>query len=434
MIDCKECLLVCYEIGVAELMKILHLNTFDSRSGAARAAYRIHTALRNSGLVSSAMLVAHKDSCDPDVSAYPVRQQWRKLRLSQSLLSYQRSDNPTYHSCNIFPSGIYKVINKSDADIVHFHWIGNELISIAEVKKIKKPIVWTLHDMWAFCGAEHCHDLFYPGRYKELYNKSNRPLSHKGIVDVDAWVWRRKKKNWQNVDFHFVTPSRWLADCVEESALFSGIRPIVIPNCLDTTVFRPKEKAACRRVFNLPQDKFLVLFGADGGVNNPLKGYSILKEALGMLGTMPFAGKMECVVFGGKNGGQRNSSTIPVSNVGHISNDDRLADLYCAADLFITPSMIEAFGQTVSEAMSCGTPCMGFRTSGIPELIEHQETGYLIEPYDAARLAEKIRWVVENPSQQIRIGPQARKKIQSDCSLSIIAGQYIAVYEKTLEG
>ena len=168
-------------------MNILHLNTYDTSGGAARAAYRIHRALRASG-VSSKMLVAHKDSKDPDVSVFPVARQLKKLRLSRKLLSWQSSANPAYHTCNFFPSGIHKVINRSDADIVHFHWIANELISIAEVKKIKKPIVWTLHDMWAFSGTEHYDDLVNPDRYKQSYNKLNQPHTHTGRIDVDAWV------------------------------------------------------------------------------------------------------------------------------------------------------------------------------------------------------------------------------------------------------
>lgn len=413
-------------------MKILHLNTYDVSGGAARAVYRIHTALRSSGL-SSSMLVARKDSDDPDVYEYRVPWHDRKLRWVKKIVSYQSSVNPASRTCNLFPSGIHKVINNSDSDIVHFHWIGDELISIAEVKKIKKPIVWTLHDMWAFSGTEHCDDLVSPCRYKEKYCKRNRPPSHGGRIDVDAMVWRRKKRNWRDVNFSFVTPSRWLAQCLSESALFRGARVSVIPNCLDTEVFQPVEQKASRDVLGLPQNTRLILFGAAGGGINPLKGYHLFEKALDSVVFEDSGNSVECIVFGGKVGEMAPINGVEVTGVGWISDQRKLAMLYSAADIFVSPSMSEAFGQTVTEAMGCATPVVGFNVGGFRDIIDHKKNGFLAESFKADELAQGICWLLEDSQRLKELGHQAREKVLRNYSPSIVVAQYKAFYRHVLQ-
>ena len=413
-------------------MKILHLNTVDIVGGAARAAHRIHTALRENN-IHSEMLVSRKVSQDASVKEHPVYLHHKKLKYLKKILALQKSANPTFHTCNIFPSGIHKAINRSGADIVHFHWIGNELISIAEVRKIDKPIVWTLHDMWAFSGAEHYDDLVHSGRYKDAYSKLNRPLTHAGIIDIDAWTWRRKKKYWNNIDFNFVTPSRWLAECLAESALFSGKKASVIPYYINADVFKPIDKKTGRSLYKLPQDKHLILFGADG-TRNPLKGYHLLKKALEYF-AVEYSGKaVECVVFGGKVSKGYAVHGIPVTELGQINDDNRLAMLYSAADVFIIPSMLDNLPNTVLEAMSCETPCVGFNIGGIPDMIDHQETGYLVEPFNTQELAKGIQWVLENDQRLTQMGHQAREKVMAHYASSVVAGRYVEMYERILKG
>lgn len=408
-------------------MKILHLNTYDIRGGAARAAYRIHAALRENG-IQSEMIAARKDSQDSNVKAYHVRHQEKKIRFGKRLLSLQRSSNPILHSCNLFLSGIHQAINRSDADIVHLHWLGHELISIAEVKKINKPIVWTLHDMWAFCGAEHYDDVSIPGRYRKGYKRENRPATHRGRIDIDAWTWRRKRKHWRHINFNFVTPSRWLAGCLFESALFSPKKATVIPYCLNTDVFKPVDRPRGREQFNLSQDKQLILFGADGGGKNLLKGYHLLEKALEYLADRGAANTMECVVFGGKNEGRSVLKGIPVTAIKRIKDDNLLAMLYSAADAFVAPSMLDNLPNTVMEAMSCGTPCVGFRIGGIPDMIDHQKNGFIARPFKTQELAEGINWVISNSHRRNQLGREARKKVLASYHPNIIAKQYLKLY------
>lgn len=412
-------------------MKVLHLNTFDIRGGAARAAHRIHQSLRAAG-VSSSMLVANKYGDDEDVAVYPVRWQERKMKWGNKMLSWQGSANPTYHSCNLFPSGIYRAINHADNDIIHLHWLGHEFISIAEIAKINKPIVWTLHDMWAFSGAEHYDDIGSSGRFREGYTKSNRPAGHAGFFDCDAWVWRRKKKHWKKTKFNFVTPSRWLGNCLENSALLGNHAPTLIPYPIDTAIFRTHGKMSARENLTLPKDRKIILFGADSGTTNPLKGYDYLERAIGHLSKRPIAKSCHIVIFGERKKSNIDELySIPVTDVGHITDDGILATLYSAADVFVLPSIIDNLPQTMIEALSCGTPSVGFKIGGVPDMIEHKENGYLAEPFEAKDLANGIEWVLCN-SEEKCLGRKARSKVERENSNGLIGGKYRKLYESIL--
>jgi glycosyltransferase involved in cell wall biosynthesis len=412
-------------------MKVIHLNFSDIQGGAARAAYRIHNALINLE-VNSQMVVANKKSNDSSVESFQLRYHKGKKKIVNMILSLQRSGNPTYHSLNLFSSGISELVNKSSADIVHFHWIGNELIGIQEIGKITKPIVWTLHDMWGFCGAEHCHDLNFPWRYRDGYTEKSYSSIKFGKFDVDSWTWRRKKRYWGRLKFNLVSPSRWLANCARESVLFYDNDIMVIPNCIDIEVFKPIDKKVARKICGLPEDKLLILFGADGGTKNPLKGYRLLEKAFSYVSNNFRGEKLEGVVFGGK--GMRNVSinSIPVTNFGRISDDNYLATLYSASDIFVCPSKIDNLPNTIMEAMSCGTPCIGFDTCGIPDLIDHKINGLLTKPFDIIELAKRIVWLLNNTNRLEQIGIQARKKVVSQYSYSVVAEQYYKLYKSVL--
>ena len=411
-------------------MQILHVNTFDTKGGAARAAYRIHKALKAYGH-DSTMLVTKKKSYDNDVNNFSSFLQKKRKELEEKIFSLQKSSNCSFHSINFIPSKIYHEINKSSSDIVHFHWLGLQLISIEEIKKITKPIVWTLHDMWAFCGAEHYMGLHSPERFQEGYCSANRPLTDKGFFDIDKWVWKRKQKHWKNIKFHFVAPSKWLAHCLQKSKLFSGQEATIIPNCLDTEVFRPKDKKSCREFFNLDQEKKILLFGADGGGENHLKGFHLLQEALKILANSGLSNKIQCVVFGGRTDSeQKELYGIPTKHVGRITDDDQLASLYNTADLFIIPSLIDNLPNTVMEAMSCGVPCIGFDISGIVYL--QQENGFLVPPFSSLELAEGIQWLLSDMNRLTALANAARGKVLANYRPDIIAEQYTTLYHQVL--
>ena len=410
-------------------MNILHINTFDNKGGAARAAYRIHTSLKDIGL-SSEMLVAKKKSIyDESVKEFNIPFLRKKKWLTNKILSLHKTPSNSYRSCNLFYSGIYKVINQSKADIVHLHWIGNEMLSISEIRKIRKKIVWTLHDMWVFSGTEHVD---FHGRYRSSYRRENKLDGKKGIINIDDWIWKKKRKYWSDICFNFVTPSKWLANCLSESSLFFEKEAVVIPNCLDVDLFKPKKKYTHEKG-DYASRKKLILFGAVRGRDDALKGFSFLKKALGNISSDSLSGNVECIVFGGDTRDHLEMiNGVNIRDVGRISDDNKLAALYSSVDVFVAPSLIEAFGQTASEAHACGTPVVAFNNSGLADIIEHKKTGYLAEPFSPEDLAAGIIWVLADEKRLVELGREARKKAEKEYNYKIVAQQYKKLYEKIL--
>ncbi|MEX0595091.1 MAG: glycosyltransferase, partial [Candidatus Paceibacterota bacterium] len=330
-------------------MKVLHINSSDILGGAARAAYRIHKGLLGHG-ISSKMLVQNKKSNEPKIET-PYSTKTKKIisilrpYVNSMVQKLQHKGNPIYHSSNILPSGLHKMINSSEADIVHLHWINAEMISIREISKINKPIIWTLHDMWAFSGAEHIDDWDNPGRYKYGYSKKNRPDMYSGI-DIDRWTWKRKKKYWDDLNINFVTPSNWLATCYGQSALFKNKEADVIPNGLDTTVFKATKKQLARQILNLPDKKKIVLYGAFSAESNPIKGYQKMIEAKKILYNNKSMQDAFYLVFGNDYPKTEQMDSFTTQYLGRIDDNITLSLVYSAADVMVVPSIMEAFGQT----------------------------------------------------------------------------------------
>jgi glycosyltransferase involved in cell wall biosynthesis len=279
--------------------------------------------------------------------------------------------------------------------------------------------------MWAFCGAEHYTDGM---RYREGYSAANRPHCESGF-DLDQWTWRRKQRHWDR-PFQIVTPSRWLANCVEQSALMRNWPVTVIPNPIDTEIWRPADKLLARQALNLPPTAPILLFGALGGDEDPRKGFDLLRDALQLLrGRLE---DLELVVFGQLAPAQELSLGFPIRHTGYLHDDEKLRLLYSAADVVAVPSRLEAFGQTASEAHACGTPVVAFNTGGLADIVAHRQTGYLAKPFDLHDLAAGIEWVLGPRADGQDLGSAARERACRLWNSPVVARHYAKCYEAVL--
>ncbi|MBT7753057.1 MAG: glycosyltransferase [Gammaproteobacteria bacterium] len=408
-------------------MKIIHLNNADTTGGAARAAYRIHHSLLNSGL-HSRMWVNVENSGDWTVSG--PKDRWRKAFVQMRrhsvfpILKTMQTQNSILHSPAILHSSWSKIINQSDSDIAHLHWIGGEMASISDIGSIKKPVVWTLHDMWAFCGAEH---VSWDERWREGYTRKNRPPSERGF-DINRWTWNRKIKHWKH-PFNIVAPSRWLAECVQDSVIMRDWPVTVIPNCIDTQIWQPIEKILARKLLGLPTETPLIAFGTYGANSEYHKGFDLLVKALKHLSGLTEGA--ELVIFGQPEPKNPPKLGFPVNFMGHLYDDVSLRLLYSAVDILVVPSRKEAFGQTASEAQACGTPVAAFKIGGLSDIVKHKHTGYLAKPFDTEDLAEGIEWILSDRTSG-RLGHTARERSLQKFSYEIVSAQYQTVYQNLL--
>jgi glycosyltransferase involved in cell wall biosynthesis len=341
--------------------------------------------------------------------------------LSELWSKSLKTTEPGIISTSLMPSIWPQRLKDYRADIINLHWVNDEMMSISDIGKIPQPVVWTLHDMWAFCGAEHTPS---SRRWVEGYWHNNRP-DYERCFDLNRWTWERKRKHWK-IPFQIVTPSHWLADCVKESALMRNWPVSVIPNPIDTEIWQPVEKKIARQLINLPTDVPLILFGAMGGTADPNKGFDLLKTSLNNISKeIP---ELELVVFGQVKPKHPLDFKIPVHYMGILHDSLSLRVLYSAADAMVVPSRQEAFGQTASEAHACGTPVIAFNVGGLKDIVDHKATGYLAEPYEVEDLSSGIKWVLGDSNRKISMGEEARKRAISHWSYSKIGQLYKDLY------
>lgn len=409
-------------------MRVFALNLSDSIGGAAKAAYRIHKAVAMLG-VDSTLVVNRKSMVDDSiVGLKSVFEVWiDKFRSGFGVLVSRtmRTPNADYHSAAIFPTSWSKKLARPEVDVIHLHWINGEMVSVADLGAIQKPLVWTLHDMWAFSGAEHYSRT---SRWKDGYTQANRPRDESGF-DLNRWTWNRKRRSWMK-PIQIVTPSHWLADCVKKSALMGGWPVEVIPNPIDVDQWAPINKKIAREKFGLPLGVPLILFGAIGGAADPRKGFDYLKTALQLLSKV--RSDLELVVFGQEAPDQAIDLGFSIHYLGHLSNEADMQMAYSAADVLVAPSIQEVFGQTASEAHACACPAVAFEGTGLADVIEHQKTGYLARSGDVEDLAAGISWVLESASKSNQLNAAARKRAVEKFSYPVIARQYQNIYSKVL--
>jgi glycosyltransferase involved in cell wall biosynthesis len=409
-------------------VKVLIVNTSDIEGGAARAAYRLHRSLLDAG-IESKMLVQSKASDDFTVIG-PVSKFEKGLgRIRPTLdaipVKRYKDRTKTLFSPAWLPfSNIVDRINEIDPDVVHLHWIAGGLLAIEDLAKIKAPIVWSLHDNWAFTGG--CHIMWECERYQESCGACPRLTSNK-VNDLSRKIWLRKEKTFLKLPkMKVIGLSEWLANCAKQSSLFKNNEVVCLPNPINTETYSPFDKTQARELLNLPQDKKLIAFGAMSATSDINKGFNELAQALDHL-----PAEYELVVFG--------SSEPPISQgfkqkahyLGHLHDDVSLRVLYSAADVMVVPSLQEAFGQTASESMACGTPVVAFGATGLLDIVDHQQTGYLAQPFDTQDLANGINWVLQHQSPD-KLASNARQKVLENFESSLVASKYIDLYREVL--
>jgi glycosyltransferase involved in cell wall biosynthesis len=409
-------------------MRVLHLSTSDMDGGGARAAYRLHEGLKSKNIDSS-MLVRAKSSTDKSVLIERSLITKFGPPLSGLPLKFYRKSSEMFSSQYFFDV-IAQRANKINPDIIHLHWICNGFIKIETLAKLKKPLVWTLHDMWPFTGG--CHYTNECSGYKMNCGACPQ-LASKSSRDLSSWTLARKLNTWKNLAPVIVSPSTWLAKEAQESKLFKDYRIEIIPHGLDLSKYKPVDKEFARNLLNLPQDKKLILFGASSGATgHARKGFHLLKSALEKLNHIDLEENLELVVFGASSAEQSLDLGFKSHYLGSFQDDISLALIYSAADVMVVPSTQEAFGQTASEALACGTPVVAFASTGLQDIVDHKVDGYLATPFEIDDLAEGIAWVLNEEEKYLKLQFQARQKAESNFSLSLQASRYLSIYESLI--
>jgi glycosyltransferase involved in cell wall biosynthesis len=229
-----------------------------------------------------------------------------------------------------------------------------------------------------------------------------------------------------------VSPSRWLASCTSLSPLLKDKPLEVIPNGLDTDMFKPADRSVSRELLGLPQEKRLLLFGALSPLATEIKGFHFLKPALVEVFKHIQPDFLELIIVGASEPREPIDLGIPVRYMGRLHDDISLRLAYSAADVTVLPSIQEVFGQMASESLACGTPVVAFSGTGIADVIDHGENGYLATAYDESDLGRGIIFILNHPDRT-SLQHSARSKAMREFSLPIIAERYRSLYRQVLQ-
>ena len=211
-------------------------------------------------------------------------------------------------------------------------------------------------------------------------------------------------------------------------------RPVLqIPNTLETDIFKPSDKQAAKKALGLPDDKFIFLTGfmpsrkdLHKGTSYLLESLELLKERLGVK-----AEQIELVVFGNRNKKDVPDFSFKTSFLGTISDDEKLALCYSAADAFLIPSLEDNLPYTVMESLACGTPVVAFTTGGIPDMVQHEQNGYLAEYRSSVSLTNGMEWII-NHLDRSSLQQHARQTVMAKYSEPVIAQKHIQLYQQLL--
>lgn len=417
-------------------MRILIVNTSERTGGAAIAAGRLTEALKSHG-IKAKMLVRDKQT--DRISTVALGGGWKQVRkfVWERVVIWINSHfrRERLFSVDIANTGndITRLPEFKEADLIHLHWINQGMLSLKVIRKILasgKPVVWTMHDMWPCTGI--CHHArtctaFHSecGACPMIYSQKRKDLSTR--------IFRQKQRLYASGGIHFVTCSHWLEGMAKQSALLANQPVSVIPNPISTTLFHPMKQTEARQKLALPTESKLILFGSVK-LTDKRKGIDYMVEACRLLAKQHPALKEQLALVAVGMHAAELQPLVPfkVHNMGYVKEEHQLVEIYNAADLYVIPSLDENLPNTIMEAMACGTPCVGFPTGGIPEMIDHLKNGYLTKEHSAEQLAEGIYTLLTTPAYE-SLSHEAVAKVNACYSERSVANQYGQLYAKLLK-
>jgi len=404
-------------------MKVIHL-VFSSAGGASAAARRSVLALRMSG-VQAELWTGDGSAFGPALST-PSRMRWRARLDRLKLRLYPRRRIFAAWSSNWLPSNLAPRINSARPDLVHLHWLGHGFLSLTELERIAAPMVWTMHDAWAFTGGCHCpaECVRYRqdcGACPQLGSMHENDLSRRNLKMKRAHLGRVAA---------WISPSQWLAEMARESGTIEPARVHVIPNAVDGDVFCPRERMAARRMLGLPEEATLLVAGAMD-LSEPHKGCQLLPEAMAHV-VAGWPRPIVLAMFGDNKNGKDESWPCPIHWLGRLQTEQEVAAVLGAADVCLLPSLQDNLPNIAVEAQACGCPVVGFDAGGLKEIIEPGHTGWLAESLQAKDLGQAVlHWLRTTPATDV-VQVRCRDQYLSKFTPAVHGQELGRLYDKLL--
>jgi glycosyltransferase involved in cell wall biosynthesis len=406
-------------------LKVTHVIAGSLGGGAARGAYWLHRSLLDAG-VDSRVLTNSRETLNDETVHTVAPKLWQDFK-SEALKKVDRLPPRLYqrYNKNLFSSGIcgFSLADHSlikESDIIHLHFI-NGLMKTADLRKLSKPVVWTLRDMWPLTGG--CHYSVGCNRYMKKCGQCPT-LGSTQTIDLSRLILEYKLLKYPK-NLFFVGTSEWITECALSSTVCKDKTVHTIANAISADEFSPIDKKTARKILKIKEDSLIILLGS-ADINDFYKGLSLFLESIPFIGNQP-----QLLVFG--DGNLPESIRLPVTRLGFLHDTIALRTAYSAADVFVAPSRVETFGKTLVEAMSCETPVVCFDATGPKDIVGHKISGYKAQPFDPQSLGRGINWILEQSLEaRETLGKQARLRVIEKFNPSVIANQHKNMYEEIL--
>lgn len=429
----KPCIIKLVKPSQGEKLNILHIIFGDLEGGAAKGALLLHEAQRKRGVKSFILTNAQSNT---NKNIYSVSKNFFVKIIIYSKYYFFRLLTKFYIHRNknaLFNSGFDGIdITKYDiyknSDIIHLHWI-NGLVNISSLKKIKKPIVWTVRDLWPVTGG--CHHNINPINYIECTSyqshcKKCPQLNSSSNFDLSYYIFRNKLNHYPK-NMHLVGTSSWTLEKIKKSKLFKDHYSSHIPNLINLKNFYPDKKKDAQLKLGIKTKKKIILLGAQR-FSDTWKGSKLLLQFLKKIDVSNYF-----FLIIGELDIDLSQVQIEYKHMGYIKNDNIMRTIYSASNIFLSTSIIESFGKMIAEALACGTPVVCFNTSGPSSIVKHQTTGYLANPYDVTDLVNGVHFISKlSTKDQKGIQSNACNDIRRIIDEDSIIKKYNSVYESIM--
>lgn len=419
-------------------MKVVHLSHHDIQGGAAKAAYRLHSAMLRSG-VDSTMCVSVKHSDDftvteikrkPPLFPRNLRHYARAALIRAAFSRYRSNLLPGFEifSDDRSPYGARLPDRLPSADVINLHWVAGFLdfgLALPDITRLA-PVVWRLSDMNPFTGGCHYNQ---DCRQFEKQCGSCPQLGSKDPGDLSHCMWVRKNRAVAKIDtrrMRIIALNRWMETEILESSLFKDIEITVIPNGIDLERFTPMDRDSSRKALGIPLDARVVLFVAES-VSNPRKG---LAGLIKVLNDMADQTGLLLLTFGSFSG--ESQINIPHRHLGYLDDPLSLSRAYSSADVYVHPATQDNQPNTVLEAMACKLPVVALDSGGVPELVSNGETGLIVPCNDLPALSQGIRTVLQDKNRSALMGSLARARAEKCFSRQVQVNRYLTIYREMI--
>jgi len=408
----------------ADKLSIALINANELGGGAESFACALHSGYLHSGHHSTLWVGRIRGQSPPTQTyAIPATPNERRTALRHAWRGFYGIGVESSHR-------FCRTTALENVDVVHLHNAHGHYLSLDAIPVLARraPLVWTLHDFYAFTGGcafplgcqkwrSKCGPCPEIGRY---------PLS--GGYDRTRRLQAIKKKCFATLSGTIICPARHLANAVADSGVFRRADIEVIPYGVDTTLFARNRRSARHRL-GLPLSGPVLLLTANW-LDDPRKG---LHFSLDVLRRLQVPGLIVLVAGRGDDQAIVNAAPhLDVRTMGYVTSRETMAELYAAANLMISTSLSEVFPISIQESMACGTAVLAFDIDGVREQIEPHETGFLIPVRDSSKLAAVANELLHHRERLEAVGQTARRHAVRHWAMDKCIDRHLDLYHSVV--